>query len=54
MPTSLLIELEDGPLPYHAVLAIGEDIACALNYLYFFKPILYVSIANILLQMTGG
>ena len=58
MPTSLRKELEAGPLPYHAVLAIGEDIACALNYLHLFKPdpILHrdVSSANVLLQMIGG
>ena len=58
MPTSLRKELEAGLLPYHAVLAIGEDIACALNYLHLFKPdpIIHrdVSTANVLLQMLGG
>ena len=53
MPTSLRKELEAGPLPYHAVLAISQDIACGLNYLHLFKPdpILHrdVSTANILL-----
>ena len=53
MPTSLRKELETGPLPYHAVLAISQDIACGLNYLHLFKPdpILHrdVSTANILL-----
>ena len=53
MPTSLHKELETGPLPYHAVLAISQDIACGLNYLHLFKPdpILHrdVSTANILL-----
>ena len=58
IPTSLCKEPEASPLPYHAVLAIGEDIACALNYLHLFKPdpILHrdVSSANVLLQMIGG
>ena len=53
MPTSLQKELEAGPLPYHAVLAISQDIACGLNYLHLFKPdpILHrdVSTANVLL-----
>ena len=53
MPTSLRKELESGPLPYHAVLAISQDIACGLNYLHLFKPdpILHrdVSTANVLL-----
>ena len=53
MPTSLCKELETGPLPYHAVLAISQDIACGLNYLHLFKPdpILHrdVSTANVLL-----
>ena len=53
MPTSLRKELEAGPLPYHAVLAISQDIACGLNYLHLFKPdpILHrdVSTANVLL-----
>ena len=53
MPTSLRKELETGPLPYHGVLAISQDIACGLNYLHLFKPdpILHrdVSTANILL-----
>ena len=53
MPTSLRKELEAGPLPYHVVLAISQDIACGLNYLHLFKPdpILHrdVSTANVLL-----
>ena len=53
MPTSLRKELEAGPLPYHAVLAISQDIACGLNYLHLFKPdpIVHrdVSTANVLL-----
>ena len=53
MPTSLRKELEAGPLPYYAILAICEDIACGLNYLHLFKPhpILHrdVSTANVLL-----
>ena len=53
MPTSLRKELETGPLPYPAVLAISQDIACGLNYLHLFKPdpILHrdVSTANVLL-----
>ena len=53
MPTSLRKELETGPLPYHGVLAISQDIACGLNYLHLFKPdpILHrdVSTANVLL-----
>ena len=58
MPTSLRKELETGPLPYHAVLAISQDIACGLNYLHLFKPdpILHrdVSTANVLLQPISG
>ncbi|XP_041379023.1 integrin-linked protein kinase 1-like [Gigantopelta aegis] len=58
MPTSLRKELEAGPLPYHAVLAISQDIACGLNYLHLFKPdpILHrdVSTANVLLQPISG
>ena len=58
MPTSLRKELETGPLPYHAVLAISQDIACGLNYLHLFKPdpILHrdVSTANVLLQLIGS
>ena len=58
MPTSLRKELEDGPLPYHAVLTISQDIACGLNYLHLFKPdpILHrdVSTANVLLQPISG
>ena len=59
MPTSLRKELETGPLPYHAVLAISQDIACGLNYLHLFKPdpILHrdVSTANVLLlPIVGG
>ena len=59
MPTSLRKELEAGPLPYHAVLAISQDIACGLNYLHLFKPdpILHrdVSSANVLLlPIVGG
>ena len=59
MPTSLRKELETGHLPYHAVLAISQDIACGLNYLHLFKPdpILHrdVSTANILLlPIIGG
>ena len=58
MPTSLRKELEAGPLPYHAVLAISQDIACGLNYLHLFKPdpILHrdVSTANVLLLPIGG
>ena len=58
MPTSLRQELETGPLPYHAVLAISQDIACGLNYLHLFKPdpILHrdVSTANVLLQLIGS
>ena len=58
MPTSLRKELESGPLPYHAVLAISQDIACGLNYLHLFKPdpILHrdVSTANVLLQPISG
>ena len=54
MSTSLRKELEAGPLPYHAVLTISQDIACGLNYLHLFKPdpILHrdVSTANVLLQ----
>ena len=38
MPTSLRKKLQTGPLPYHAVLAISQDIACGLNYLHLFKP----------------
>ena len=53
MPTNLRKELETGPLPYHGVLTISQDIACGLNYLHLFKPdpILHrdVSTANILL-----
>ena len=53
MATSLHKELESGPLPYHAVLAISQDIACGLSYHHLFKPdpILHrdVSTANILL-----
>ena len=53
MPTSLRKELEAGPLSYHTVLAISQDIACGLNYLHLFKPdpILHrdISTANILL-----
>ena len=58
MPTSLRKELETGPLPYHGVLAISQDIACGLNYLHLFKPdpILHrdVSTANVLLQPISG
>ena len=58
MPTSLRKKLESGPLPYHAVLAISQDIACGLNYLHLFKPdpILHrnVSTANVLLQPISG
>ena len=58
MPTSLRKELETGPLPYHGVLAISQDIACGLNYLHLFKPdpILHrdVSTANVLLQLIGS
>ena len=58
MPTSLRKELEAGSLPYHAVLAISQDIACGLNYLHLFKPdpILHrdVSTANVLLQSISG
>ena len=58
MPTSLRKELETGPLPYHAVLVISQDIACGLNYLHLFKPdpILHrdVSTANVLLQPISG
>ena len=58
MPTSLRKELETGPLPYHAVLAISQDIACGLNYLHLFKPdpILHrdVSTANVLLELIGS
>ena len=58
MPTSLRKELETGPLPYLAVLAISQDIACGLNYLHLFKPdpILHrdVSTANVLLQSISG
>ena len=53
MPTSLRKELETGPLPHHALLAISQDIACGLNYLHLFNPdpILHrdVSTANVLL-----
>ena len=53
MPTSLRKKLEAGPLLYHAVLTISQDIACGLNYLHLFKPdpILHrdVSTANVLL-----
>ena len=59
MKTSLRKELEGGHLPYHAVLAISQDIACGLNYLHLFKPdpILHrdVSTANVLLlPIVGG
>ena len=58
MPTSLRKELETGGLAYHAILNIGLDVACALNYLHLFKPhpILHrdVSSANVLLQPMGG
>ena len=58
MPTSLRKELETAPLPYHAVLAISQDIACGLNYLHLFKPdpILHrdVSTANVLLLPIVG
>ena len=58
MPTSLRKELETGGLAYHAVLNIGLDVACGLNYLNLFKPhpILHrdVSSANVLLQSMGG
>ena len=58
MPTSLRKELETGGLAYHAVLNIGLDVACALNYLHLFKPhpILHrdVSSANVLLQSIGN
>ena len=58
MPTSLRKELETGGLAYHAVLNIGLDVACGLNYLHLFKPhpILHrdVSSANVLLQPMIG
>ena len=52
MPTSLRKELESGsPLPYHAVLNISVDVACALNYLHLFRPhpILHRDVRSVLM-----
>uniref|UniRef100_A0A1X7UPJ3 Protein kinase domain-containing protein n=1 Tax=Amphimedon queenslandica TaxID=400682 RepID=A0A1X7UPJ3_AMPQE len=59
MHTSLRKELEtSSTMPYHVVLSISLDVACALNYLHLFKPhpILHrdVSSPNVLLQPVGN
>ena len=48
MPTHLRKELETGPLPYHAVLTISQDIDCGFNYLHLFKsdPILHRDVST--------
>ena len=57
MPTSLRKELEKCPMTKPQVIAIGIDIALALNYLHLWKPqpILHrdVSSANVLLEPSA-